>query len=223
MPTRIARGRLEPRKAPRQLRSTRMVEAIVEAAARILETRGLAGFNTNAVAERAGVSVGSLYQYFPSKEALYVAVLERTLKLWYEAIPHATPGVTPQAFLKQYIRAKLAFSKMHPRLSRIFANEALNGAPVIRAHIKTEMAAALDTLVTLVKGWRSAGAIRAIDPMHLVFMIWAMTQHYADAAAQLEILLGKRQLDDADFRAAEQTIVRLVFGALGIEDSAGKA
>ena len=184
---------------------------------------GLRGATTALIAERAGVSKPHIYYYFPSKEALYVAVLERTLKLWYEAIPKAAPGVSPQEFLKQYIGAKLAFSKLHPRLSRIFANEALNGAPVVRSHIKTEMAAALKTLVALVKGWQKAGKIRPIDPMHLVFMIWAMTQHYADAAAQLEILLDKRQLDDADYRVAEETIRRLVFGALGIEDASDKA
>ncbi len=61
-----------PRKRPRQARSFATFEAILEAAARILESLGFAGFNTNAVAELAGVSIGSLYQYFPSKEALIV-------------------------------------------------------------------------------------------------------------------------------------------------------
>jgi AcrR family transcriptional regulator len=68
---------LSPRKTPRQRRSAVTVEVIVEAATRILASHGLAGFNTNRVAELAGVSVGSLYQYFPNKAALVAALIER--------------------------------------------------------------------------------------------------------------------------------------------------
>lgn len=68
---------LKPRKTPRQTRSLQTVELILAAAARVLSRESLAGFNTNRVAEVAGVSVGSLYQYFPNKEALVVALIER--------------------------------------------------------------------------------------------------------------------------------------------------
>lgn len=69
--------RIAPRKAPRQSRSTATVACILEAATRILARDGLAGFNTNRVAEVAGVSVGSVYQYFPNKDALVAALVER--------------------------------------------------------------------------------------------------------------------------------------------------
>ncbi|HTB59939.1 MAG TPA: TetR family transcriptional regulator [Polyangia bacterium] len=59
-----------PRKRPKQARSARLVEAILQAAVRVLERDGAAGFTTVRVAERAGVSVGSLYQYFPNKQAI---------------------------------------------------------------------------------------------------------------------------------------------------------
>src|SRR6516225_323090 len=59
-----------PRKLPQQARSTRLVEAILQAAVRVLEQDGAAGFTTVRVAERAGVSVGSLYQYFPNKQSI---------------------------------------------------------------------------------------------------------------------------------------------------------
>jgi AcrR family transcriptional regulator len=68
---------LKPRKLPRQERSQLMVEAILQAAARVLERESLAGFNTNRVAEVAGVSVGSLYQYFPNKESLITALIDQ--------------------------------------------------------------------------------------------------------------------------------------------------
>jgi AcrR family transcriptional regulator len=68
---------LSPRKQPKQNRSAFMVETILQAATRVLSKESLAGFNTNRVAEVAGISVGSLYQYFPNKSALVAALLER--------------------------------------------------------------------------------------------------------------------------------------------------
>ena len=64
------RGTVEPRKIPRQKRAQQTVDAIVVAATRICRTQGYDATNVNEVARVAGVSVGSLYQYFPSKEAL---------------------------------------------------------------------------------------------------------------------------------------------------------
>ncbi len=65
-----ARCASSPRRAPRQVRSAELVEAILEAAVRVLAREGARRFTTVRVAEEAGVSVGSLYQYFPNKEAL---------------------------------------------------------------------------------------------------------------------------------------------------------
>jgi AcrR family transcriptional regulator len=75
---RTAKIRLSPRKKPSQERSLATVQAILEAATRVLAKHSLAGFNTNRVAEVAGVSVGSLYQYFPNKDALVTALIEQT-------------------------------------------------------------------------------------------------------------------------------------------------
>ena len=77
---------LRPRKRPRQVRSADTVETIIAAAARVLERESLAGFNTNRVAEVAGVSVGSLYQYFPNKSALIAALIDRQQTALAEAV-----------------------------------------------------------------------------------------------------------------------------------------
>jgi AcrR family transcriptional regulator len=68
---------LKPRKAPIQSRAMSTRDCIIEAAAQIIAKDGLAGFNTNAVAARAGVSIGSLYQYFGNKDALMAALIHR--------------------------------------------------------------------------------------------------------------------------------------------------
>lgn len=122
MTTRIARTRTRPRKNPSQPRSERTVEAIVEAAARILETAGLGGFNTNAVADKAGVSVGSLYQYFPNKDALIAALSARERSLLGAEIAAAArqaAGLGLAAALRRLARAAIHRQLDRPDLARV--------------------------------------------------------------------------------------------------------
>jgi AcrR family transcriptional regulator len=95
----MPRLKLTVRKLPRQKRSTATVETILLAAARVLARESLEGFNTNRVAEVAGVSVGSLYQYFPNKSALVVALIERDHAALAEALERFLES-TPRASLR---------------------------------------------------------------------------------------------------------------------------
>jgi len=87
MPTRFPSGAVTARRVPRQQRSRATVDAIIEAAARVLGARGWAKFNTNEVASVAGASIGSLYQYFPDKLALAEAIRERHLEAVLAVLP----------------------------------------------------------------------------------------------------------------------------------------
>lgn len=82
-------GALKPRKQPTQDRSAKTVEAIVEAAIRVLQQGGWAKFTTTRVAERAGISVGSLYQYFPNRESIGVAVVRQRTRVFLAALIEA--------------------------------------------------------------------------------------------------------------------------------------
>jgi AcrR family transcriptional regulator len=77
---------LQPRRTPRQERSAQMNEIILEAATRILRKHGAASFTTNKVAEKAGISVGSLYQYYPNKEALLFRLHEREAETTWQSL-----------------------------------------------------------------------------------------------------------------------------------------
>lgn len=70
---------IKPRKQPQQARSRQMQADILEAAIRVLETWGMTGFTTIRIAEAAGISVGSLYQYFPNKQAILFALQRQTI------------------------------------------------------------------------------------------------------------------------------------------------
>ncbi len=104
---------LNRRKAPRQARSVVTVDAIFEGTIQVLLTSGSTGLNTTRVAQRAGVSVGTLYQYFPNKQALLFAVLERHLAMLADTLEAAcsdhrgaTVEVMAEAVVKAYLQAK---------------------------------------------------------------------------------------------------------------------
>jgi AcrR family transcriptional regulator len=131
--TRIRDGRgrprkrtLEARKEPGQVRSKETVRVILEAGARILESEGLRGFNTNAVAAKAGVSVGSLYQYFPNKDAILLALIECFEDGTQEAILQALQfgsGQPLKTSLTLFVRALVGMHYRRPKLNRILEAE----------------------------------------------------------------------------------------------------
>jgi AcrR family transcriptional regulator len=131
--TRIRDGRgrprkatLEVRKAPAQARSKETVNVILEASARILESQGLRGFNTNAVAAKAGVSVGSLYQYFPNKDTILLALLnhfeDAGQKTLVEAL-RSGKGRPLKPSLRLFVHAHVGMHYRRPRLNRVLEAE----------------------------------------------------------------------------------------------------
>ena len=117
----LSAGALKPRKFPRQPRARATVEAIVEAAARILEAEGPDSFNTNAVARRAGVSVGSLYQYFPGKQALIAELGRRNAESALTGLAEAaarTEGQPLLVRLRAFVRFAIAQQGARPGLAR---------------------------------------------------------------------------------------------------------
>lgn len=123
-----AKARLEPRRPPVQQRSKATVEAVLTAAAQVFEERGYTGGTTNRIAEAAGVSIGTLYQYFLSKEALAVALLERhieeTQRQMREWVGHmVTERHTLREALEDYIGGMLGVHVSRPRLQHILLEE----------------------------------------------------------------------------------------------------
>lgn len=111
----------EPRKIPKQARSVVMVETILEAAARILEDDGIAQFNTNRIAQRAGISVGSLYQYFPSKDAIIAELIRIEHVQLLEDLKAMTAqlGDAPlQIAVREVVRVGVEGQLRRPALSR---------------------------------------------------------------------------------------------------------
>jgi AcrR family transcriptional regulator len=110
---------LKPRKTPTQPRSEQTVAALLEAAAQVLERDGLDGFNTNAVAERAGVSIGSLYQYFPGKDALTLALMRRENERFQAEATMALSHPSGSDALKHFIAACVRQQLLRPVLAHL--------------------------------------------------------------------------------------------------------
>jgi AcrR family transcriptional regulator len=111
--------RTRPRKQPRQARAQHTVNAMIEASARILEEQGHGGFTTNAVAELAGASIGTLYQYFPDKDALLGALIARETSRLVEEVEAARMVATGRRALDGLIEAAVRHQVRRPRLARL--------------------------------------------------------------------------------------------------------
>lgn len=113
------------RKEPRQARSRATVATIVQAGARILSDEGWAGFTTNRIAELAGVSIGSLYQYFPDKLSLVDAIRHRHLDDSITVMRKVrADGLSPKQFAAQLVQAVVAAHSVYPGLHRVLLDEA---------------------------------------------------------------------------------------------------
>lgn len=191
-------------------------EAILDAGLEVFSSLGLHGASLDAIAERAGLSKTNLLYYFPSKEELYVAVLRRVLDVWLDPLQSLNPESEPADALRAYIRSKITLSRDAPQASRLFCLEVVRGAELLRTELEGPLRDLVEAKAAVLRGWIAAGRIAPHDPRHLIFAIWAITQHYADFAAQVDAVTG-RSLDDPDFfEATVESTQRLVLGGLGI-------
>ena len=137
--TRITRVPLEPRKLPKQARSQTTVETILEAAAQVFERHGYAAGTTNRIAERAGVSIGSVYQYFPNKDAILVALVHEHLAestaMLQPHIERLNGGARFDDALPEIVHAMVAMHALAPTLHRVLFEET-QLPPMLRAELE---------------------------------------------------------------------------------------
>lgn len=171
---------------------------ILEAALDVFATYGYRGSTIDQIAQQSDVSKPNILYYFDGKQAIHALLLNRLLETWLEPLKHMNGRGDPIGEICDYVDRKLKMSRDYPRESRLFANEILQGAP----HILTELSGPLKTLtdekVALIQSWIDAGKINALDPYHLIFSIWATTQHYADFDVQVCAVLSDRAADRFD-------------------------
>ena len=191
---------------------------ILKAAEEVFATAGFSGARTAAIARRAGVPKANLHYYFGTKEALYRRVLENILEVWLGLGDSIRPGADPAAALAAYVAAKVEHSRMRPHASKVFANELLHGAPQIKGYLRHELKRWVEAKVAVIDGWVAAGRLAPIPARHLFFVLWAMTQTYADFDVQVAAVLGRRRIAPADYRDAAALVTRLILRGCGLPE-----
>jgi TetR/AcrR family transcriptional regulator len=180
--------RAASRKNPTRIQRAK-TEAILAAALDVFSTHGFRGATLDQIAEAAGISKPNLLYYFASKDAVHRILLERLLDTWLSPLRAFDAAGDPQAEINAYVQRKLDMARDYPRESRLFANEMLRGAPRITDQISGPLKTLVDEKAAVIRGWSRAGRIADVDPYHLIFSIWAVTQHYADFDAQVRAIL----------------------------------
>jgi len=164
-------------------------KAILEAALEVFSAQGFRGATLDQIAAEAGLSKPNLLYYFASKEAIHAELLDGLLDTWLAPLRELNPDGTPQDEILGYVRRKLEMSRAMPRESRLFANEMLQGAPRL-TEVLPKLKALVDEKAEIIRDWTRAGKLAPVDPHHLIFAIWALTQHYADFEVQVTAVLG---------------------------------
>lgn len=176
--------------APRTRIQEKNRAAILDAALDVFSQAGFRGATLDKIAGTAGLSKPNLLYYFASKNAIYVALLSGLLDQWLDPLKKISANGDPIEEIVGYVQLKLQMSRKFPRESRLFANEILEGAPRIQHIIEGPLKELVDDKCALIRGWSQAGTIVDVDPYHLIFSIWATTQHYADFDTQVVGILG---------------------------------
>lgn len=189
---------------------------ILAAAESIFARAGFGGATMAAIAQASGLPKANLHYYFGSKEALYREVLARILRDWLAPTHGITLDADPRTALEQYIRAKMALSAQRPDGSKVFANELLHGAPVVKELLSTELRKLVQGKAAVVQAWVDAGRMAPVDGMHLFFTIWAATQTYADFDVQVTAVLGRKNLNENEHARATEHVVSLILRGCGL-------
>jgi len=164
-------------------------EAILEAALEVFSKHGFRGATLDQIAEEARLSKPNLLYYFASKEALHSELLTGLLEKWLEPLAQIDQHGEPIGEICAYIERKLELAKEFPRESRLFANDIIQAAPRSQSSLNGQLKKLVDQKAVVIKNWIDAGKIAPVDPFHLIFSIWATTQHYADFDAQIRTIM----------------------------------
>ena len=189
-------------------------QLILESALDVFSRHGFRGSTIDQIAEVAGMSKPNLLYYFANKEAIHRLLIDRQLDTWLLPLREIDVDGDPLGEIGGYIRRKLEMARDYPRESRLFANEILQGAPRIMPLLEGELKSLVDEKSEIIKGWMRDGKIARTDPRHLIFAIWATTQHYADFDVQVRAVLGPDRGGDGRFDDAARFLEQLFLDGL---------
>ncbi|MBP6737795.1 MAG: TetR family transcriptional regulator C-terminal domain-containing protein [Rhodobacteraceae bacterium] len=188
---------------------------ILQAAETVFAEAGFGGATMQLIADVAGLPKANLHYYFATKEDLYRRVVQNIFEIWLHAADCFDKAPGPVEAIGAYVEAKMEISRRHPNGSKVWASEVMHGAPVIQDYLETTLRDWTAGRAALIQNWIDEGKMAPVDPQHLLYMLWATTQHYADFSHQIETLNGGKPLTDAEWRAATDSVKAILLRGIG--------
>ncbi|MCB6182645.1 TetR/AcrR family transcriptional regulator [Leeia sp. TBRC 13508] len=193
------------------------VTALLLSAEEVFAQKGYEGATTGLIAQQAGIPKATLHYHFGTKETLYRQVLHSVFDEWHQAALKFDETNDPATAIEGYVRIKMAISRSRPLGSKIWAQEMIAGVPHLQDVLKNEVKPWFDSRTARIREWMEQGLIAKSNPDAIMFMIWAMTQHYADFETQIRVMTGQETLEKDWFDQITEDVVGLVLRAVGVK------
>jgi TetR/AcrR family transcriptional regulator len=197
---------------------------ILKAAEKVFAEAGFGGATMQLIADLAGLPKANLHYYFATKEDLYRRVVQNIFEIWLEAASGFDNAPGPVEGIGAYIDAKMDISRRHADGSKVWASEVMHGAPVIQDYLETTLREWTDGRIAVIQRWIDQGQMGPVNPSHLLYMLWAITQHYADFSHQIETLNEGKPLTNAQWAEVKDSVKIIILRGIGAQpsDSAAK-
>jgi AcrR family transcriptional regulator len=196
----------KPRKLPQQDRSRITVEAILEATARILTEKGYSKTNTNQIAELAGVSIGSLYQYFPNKESLMAALIQQHENEMVELVESKLNHLfnTPlEEAIPQLVKAVIAAHAINPKLHQVLNEEIPRSGRLEQTQTMDDRIT--NMLLKYLERWSDR-----LKPQKLEMTVFIFS-HTVESLCHAAVIEDQRYMNNEEF---EQEVFRMLLAYL---------
>lgn len=192
------------------------IQHIMQAAQEEFVLQGYKGTTMQSIADRAQLPKANIHYYFKSKENLYHAVLEDILDLWDEVLGDISVDDDPAEVLARFIRVKVEMSFTHPGPSKLFAMEIIQGAQHLKEFARTYLRQWVRDKAKVFQQWIDQDKMADVDPVHLIFLIWSSTQHYADFETQVLTIMNRAEYEQDDIEKVINFLCQVILTGCGL-------
>ena len=200
-----------------QLRNREEIRSrVLLAAERVFADYGYAGASFSRIAEAAGLPKSNVVYYFETKKALYRLVVSDIFDVWRAAADTIMVDNEPLMALSGYIDTKFDLARQRPYGSKVWANEIIQRAPIVQDYLEDELVSWTEARIEVIETWIARGQIRAVSARHLLYAIWATTQHYADFTHQITTLNDSRPLTDRQWQETKAAVKDLLLSGVAL-------
>ncbi|MGI9228507.1 MAG: TetR family transcriptional regulator C-terminal domain-containing protein [Gammaproteobacteria bacterium] len=189
---------------------------ILRAAEKVFSKKGFDGTRMEDIAKECNIPKPNLYYYFKSKKVIYRKIISELISDWNKAFDEIAIERDPKEAIDAYIRAKVQYSKQHPIASKIFGGEIIRGSTIFTKKENQAIRKITEEKCAIIEGWMKKGKIDHINPQHLMFMIWASTQFYADFDHHVKNILNVTRLTGKHYQDAEELLTHVILQGCGL-------